>query len=294
MTGWQRWLQAPATLGWRRALLQIHLWLGIIFGIYVLVVSVSGSLLLLRPLMQQWFVPSSVEANGRTAMRSAEIDAALAAAYPGYEITDSMLSSEPDRALFVIMVRDGVERRRFFDQYEGRDLGDPDPWQVRAAERIAGLHTDLSFGRTGRDLNGIGAGMFVVMALSGLVLWWQGIRRWYEGLLLRRGHPRGVLWQLHSVLGFGAALLLLAWGISGLWFSFPTPFNVLIDWLDDDPTDFRRPIAFLDFLINVHRGRYDVPWLHLLWGVLALLPVVLLVTGIITWWRQRGRGGRAH
>ncbi len=45
---WQRWLRAPQTLGWRRALFQIHLWLGVGFGLYVLLIALSGSALLLK------------------------------------------------------------------------------------------------------------------------------------------------------------------------------------------------------------------------------------------------------
>ena len=49
MNGWQRWLQAPHTLPLRRALFQVHLWLGIVCGLYVLMISLTGSAIVLRP-----------------------------------------------------------------------------------------------------------------------------------------------------------------------------------------------------------------------------------------------------
>ena len=60
MNSFQRWLQAPQTALFRRALFQVHLWLGIGFGLYVLVISVSGSALLLKSPFYTWFEPKTL------------------------------------------------------------------------------------------------------------------------------------------------------------------------------------------------------------------------------------------
>ena len=39
MSGWQRWLQQPQRVWLRRALFQVHLWTGLILGLYVVVLS---------------------------------------------------------------------------------------------------------------------------------------------------------------------------------------------------------------------------------------------------------------
>jgi len=61
MNAWQRWLQAPQTVFFRRALFQIHLWLGIAFGLYVLVISISGSAILLKSPFYNWFEPKNID-----------------------------------------------------------------------------------------------------------------------------------------------------------------------------------------------------------------------------------------
>jgi uncharacterized iron-regulated membrane protein len=48
VTRWQRWVRQPKTLWLRRALFQIHLWAGLCLGLYVVVVSLSGSALVFR------------------------------------------------------------------------------------------------------------------------------------------------------------------------------------------------------------------------------------------------------
>jgi uncharacterized iron-regulated membrane protein len=47
-TGWNRWVRQPQTLWIRRAVLQVHLWTGVGLGFYVLIISLSGSVLVFR------------------------------------------------------------------------------------------------------------------------------------------------------------------------------------------------------------------------------------------------------
>lgn len=42
---WQRWIEQPQNLWLRKALFQLHLWSGIAIGLYVLMISVTGSVL---------------------------------------------------------------------------------------------------------------------------------------------------------------------------------------------------------------------------------------------------------
>ena len=48
MTAWQRWLQRPQSLWIRKALFQVHLWVGLGIGLYVLAISISGSAIVYR------------------------------------------------------------------------------------------------------------------------------------------------------------------------------------------------------------------------------------------------------
>ncbi len=48
MTLWQRWIRQPQTVRLRQAIFQVHMWSGIGVGLYVLLVSVTGSVLVWR------------------------------------------------------------------------------------------------------------------------------------------------------------------------------------------------------------------------------------------------------
>jgi uncharacterized iron-regulated membrane protein len=47
-TAWRRFLLQPQRMWWRRALFQVHLWSGIGVGLYILMISITGSVLVYR------------------------------------------------------------------------------------------------------------------------------------------------------------------------------------------------------------------------------------------------------
>ena len=48
LTLWQRWVQKPQKIWFRRALFQVHLWSAIAVGLYIFLISVTGSVLVYR------------------------------------------------------------------------------------------------------------------------------------------------------------------------------------------------------------------------------------------------------
>lgn len=281
---WRRLLLAPQTLWWRRALVQIHLWLGILGGIYVLLIALSGTALLLKSPFYTWFEPKTLVPLDSEPLRGDELKARMAEVYAGYELGFMMEAYKPGDATYIVLGRNGEYFPHYFNQYTGEDQGPANPWPIKAVEKFADFHDDLLLGREGRRWNGWGAGLFVLMALSGLLLWWQGKARWYHGLVVLPRHPRGFLWQLHNFLGFWGLLLMLAWGISGLQLGFPREFASVVRFFDDTPGDGQGLDRALRFFRSVHFARIGegdaVRWA---WTVASLLPCLLLISGVIAW-----------
>jgi len=48
MTAWQKWLERPDKLWVRNIFFQVHLWIGAAAGAYILLMSVSGSVIVYR------------------------------------------------------------------------------------------------------------------------------------------------------------------------------------------------------------------------------------------------------
>jgi len=286
-------MRQPQLLRWRRFVVQLHLWIGLMVGIYIVVLSVTGSVSVLRPDVHRWFVPRSVAVEG-TRLTGDELQAAVRRTYPLYEVTNVFERRRPDTPVMVTLERDGETVERLFDPYAARDLGLTYPPITEAIEWVVDLHDNLLAGTTGRAVNGVGALLFLALAITGAVVWWPGVNRLGHSLV--PGKPAKsarFARRLHNTLGIWLLVPILIWAVTAVYFSFPDPFEWTIDYFDADLSDAERPADWLvRALVNIHFGRAWGMTVKLLWVLLGLVPAVLFITGGITWWarvvRQRG------
>ena len=221
---------------------QIHLWSGIALGLYVLFISVTGSVLVYRNELYVWATP------------------------------------------------------------EDGSFGPPIPLGIRFVSTLIELHDNLLGGDVGQTINGIGAAAVLLVALSGLVIWWPGVRRWRRSLTLRRGIGRKrFIWDLHSAIGLWTFAAIFVFALSGLYLSFPVSFHAASEWIE--PTTLenagRRIIDdVLYWLAFLHFGRINgigIPcdgpgvcdqFVKAVWAIFGLAPAVMFVTGATMWWNR--------
>lgn len=260
--------------------------MGIGFGLYLLFISITGSAVVLRPEIARWFIDNRVQPAETATYTEEALAALIAETYSEYEILQIAAPRFPSQATYVELEKEGEQTSRYFNQYTGVDQGSTYPWPVETIESLVRLHDNLWLEGTGTKINGIGGALLILMVLSGLVIWWQGRKRWKQSLVIKRGSSRSFNWQLHSFLGFWSLLLMFSWGLSGVYFAFPQPFESLIDFFDDDLNDFERPESWLLFLLKIHFGRFGGMWGRVTWIILGLLPAVMFITGFIIWWKR--------
>lgn len=289
MNAWQRWLQAPQTTLVRRGLFQVHLWLGVMFGLYVLVISVSGTALLLKSPFYTWFEPKTLVPLETEPLRGDELKARMAEVYEGYDLGFTIEAFDDDDATYIVLQKDGEFIPHYFNQFTGLDMGPARPMPIKAVEWVADIHDDLLLGRDpGRTINGIGGGLFVLMSITGLILWWQGRRRWWEGLIILPRSSRSLLWQLHSFLGFWGLVLMLAWGVSGVQLGFPQQIQAFFTFIGFEEQGFRPSGGVMGFFREVHFAQPGGQNVFARWGwiIASLLPTLLFISGVIVWWRR--------
>jgi uncharacterized iron-regulated membrane protein len=274
----------------RKALFQIHSWAGIGVGLYVLVVSLTGSLLVFRQEYYAFFRPGSVIAPRSGERLSVEsLTAAAKRLYPDAQITRVNARRRGTQGADVYLERDGQSLHRLFDPYTGEDLGDGDPRATQMFERVVDLHDNLLGGRRGRLVNGVGAISLTLLCLSGAVIWWRGSKTWYRGLLLRwRVNWKKFNWDLHSAAGFWSLAFIFMWAISGVYLVFPDAFNQVVDFLQppNEDTAVRLGDDALAWLARMHFGRFAGLKTKILWGTLGLVPPILFITGGVIWWNR--------
>lgn len=224
-------ISRPRTIRWRRALFQMHLWVGLISGLYVLVVCVTGAALVFRIELQkaahpQLFTPS---ANAPLAAPITILDE-VRRAYPHGRVAgvDAPTTARPT---YLAYVTTGAQFATvLIDPVTARVLGElPERSLVRTVQE---LHFDLLAGRTGRIVNGIGAGCLLIMCVTGLVIWWPRVRSWRRAFTIDvRGQWRRAIWDVHGITGMGTMAFLIVVSLSGLSFTFPSAFRAAVSRL---------------------------------------------------------------
>jgi uncharacterized iron-regulated membrane protein len=285
---WRRWVNAPQKVGLRRVLFQVHLWIGLLLGVYVVMISVTGSAVVFRRELNLWLVPRTVVATPGVKFTPGELQAIARRIYVPEEVKTVTAPRRPDRSVHVSLERDGHVTERLFDPYTEKDLGLDFPPLLAAEEWLVELHDNLLSGLTGRFINGLAGILTTVLALTGAVIWWPGRHRWRESLWVSAPvKSRKFLWQLHSCVGIWVFALVLVWSITAVYFAFPEPVEAVFDLFDPDPTNSLRPgEPVLLALIQLHFGRFGGLWVRWLWVFLGLLPVVLFVSGFALWWTR--------
>ena len=285
----ERWLRHPQGVGVRKALFQVHLWTGLILALYVLVMSVTGTVLIYRRELAKAFTAEPhISAGPGPRLSVDELKQAAERAHPGYDVNRVFESKNPTRPVELWLDRGPKRIQRLFNPYTGADLGNSLEVGFRVLLWLVDLHDNLLSGRTGHLVNGVGGACVTLVCLSGIVVWWPGIEKWRRSLTIDwKANFRSFNWSLHSALGFWSLAFIFMWGISGIYLSWPSPFNDLVDYLDGPQS--RNPRfgdQVLAWLARLHFGRFPSLTLKLLWTILGLVPVALLVTGILMWWSR--------
>ena len=291
MSAWEKWKRRPQIVWLRKALFQVHLWTGIGLGLYILLMSVTGSALIFRRDLTRSLAREPRVAVGPGArMTEDELKQVAKRAYPEYEATRVSLRKNPDQAAEIFLERRDKQLRRLFNPYTGADLGDSIRPAFLFVLWLADLHDNLLAAKTGRLINAAGGIFTVLLALTGAVIWWPGIGTWRRSLSFRwKSSPKGYNWTLHSALGFWSLAFFFMWAITGIYLSIPTKFNAVVDFLEPlnaSSRSLRFGDKVLFWFAQAHFGRFAGIPVKIIWTVVGLTPAVLFVTGTLMWWRR--------
>lgn len=318
MNFWERWLRRPKSLWLRKVLFQVHLWTGVALGLYVFVISVSGSAIVFRNELYTSLWPGPrIVAVGSHRLTHDELRDAAHHAYPQYRVSWIWDAKPPNVAIEIWLDRKNHKKQRLFDPYTGQDLGESRPYSIQFMAWLLDLHVNLLSGKTGRLINGVCALFVLALALTGAVLWWPGTRSWRRGFVIRpKSNWKLLNWQLHNVIGLWMLPIVLMFGFVGVYAGFPGPFQALVNKIA--PLDVYRLIPDLSLLPNIavipvstptarpprYRPKFStgdkiIRWfsyLHFgnfggwpskaLWVMIGLAPAFLFVTGVLMWWNR--------
>lgn len=303
LTFWRRWLRHPQKVWLRKAFFQLHLWSGIAAGLYIFIISITGSVLVYRNELDRAATAAPViSTSTEPRLTDGQLKDAARKSYPGYRVVRIGRALDPDQAVDVWLNRGNAVQKRLFDPRSGRDLGNSVPTGIRLVASLSDLHDNLFAGPTGRKLNGVGALAILGVAFTGLAIWWPGIKTWRRSLRVPRGLGwRRWTWHLHSTIGFWGFGFLVVFSLSGIYLVIPEPFLDLADQIQP-PATAPAGIRFVDqaiyWLAYLHFGRINgigIPCsgpglcdqaTKAIWALSGLTPAAMVVTGAMMWWSR--------
>jgi uncharacterized iron-regulated membrane protein len=225
----QRFLRRPQTLLIRRAIFQLHLWVGLIIALYMAIIGITGSVLVFRQELDALTLPRQWRALSTTSPAHAGIVVArLKRAYPDRRIL-SLMAPTAFNPTFVATLLGRGRISVACDPTTGEVLG-PAPRPAAWLSFVRQVHETLLIRGTGRVWNGGGAAFLLLLAATGLVNWWPGVRNWRQALKVTfRFNWRRINFDLHRATGFWALTLLSFWAVSGVYFAWPQELFQLVD-----------------------------------------------------------------
>jgi uncharacterized iron-regulated membrane protein len=216
---------------------KLHLWLGLASGLVVVIVSLTGCLYVFQrelfeaahhnvlhiaapPATAQALPYSEVWQRAQQAL-GAQQPVMFANAYRAPDRAWSFMTYKgtPGKPYFGGQVE--VLRTAYVNPYTGQVTGIIDN-KYEFFQLVKSVHWDLLMGDAGRWIVGYSTLIFVLMLVSGLVLWWPKNKaaRKQRFQVKWDASPKRLNYDLHNTVGFYVTLVALVIALTGLTWSF--------------------------------------------------------------------------
>lgn len=220
----------------RKIIFWLHLCSGILAGIFIFIMCVTGALLAFEPDILEFAEREmrvvNVPAQNAERISAFEIIEKARQAKPDAKPSAIIFQNEKSSAATVALGRDG---QIFVNPYTGEITGEGARGWRGAFRVIEDAHRWLALegaGRTvGKSLNDAANLLFFFLAISGLYIWFPRSLRWrnFKAVLWFRrglkGKARNFNW--HNTIGFWTSLVLIILTLTGVIISYQWAGNLL-------------------------------------------------------------------
>ncbi|HET7553304.1 MAG TPA: PepSY-associated TM helix domain-containing protein [Gemmatimonadaceae bacterium] len=224
-------------LGVRPALRWLHGVLGLVAAVGMFISGASGSALVFRSEIDRALDPELLRVvPGETRAPLQAIVDDVGREFPEDTIARIRMPHSRDGS-YEIWLGAAPSRYVYADPYTGAILGSRAPTDFLTGWLFL-LHSQLLAGQVGKWVAGVGALILVLLAATGLVVWWprrapwRAWRQWRASLTVE--HRFGVTratHDLHRALGFYSSVFLLLAGVTGASLIFYRAFERAAYWV---------------------------------------------------------------
>ena len=227
----------------RNLLRNIHLWAGLVSGLFVVVICFSGTAYVFNTELTEMAAPHLYKVMPATANRiPVEIVAPVIQEKAGGAVTAIFVPAEANRTYRFDIKKEGDKSRNgtsyFVNPYSGEITGTSleETGTKKFMSTMFSLHrwllldkieTPVFQGMTNRELGSKITGwatiLFTLGCVTGICIWFPNkVRHWRQGLKIKtNGNRKRLIHDLHNAPAFYALIFLLLMGITGPQWSFP-------------------------------------------------------------------------
>ncbi|AFZ23799.1 putative iron-regulated membrane protein [Cylindrospermum stagnale PCC 7417] len=228
----------------RKLALVLHRYAGIIAGILLVTISLTGSLLVFSGEIEHFFQPQLLTVVPQEQVISAQqISDVAKIAYPNFKTHRLIVPEYPNWVYEVMMQSPKAESINvYINQYTGEVTGSR-PWKQSLGGFLIDLHVHLLSGDIGGQVVGVCGVILLLMGVTGLILWngWHNLK---QGLRLRWNAPgKLVNYDLHKLGGMVSVTLLSLLAFTGTAMVFWTPVEAAMHSLTQTPLPPPAPVS---------------------------------------------------
>jgi uncharacterized iron-regulated membrane protein len=262
----QRVLHKPRTFAAREWLFQIHLYTGLVAGLYALLIGVTGSALVFQPQMRDWLDRDLTRVEGSGTRVSAErVLASVRAAHPDFPVMSIRMPNDP-QGTFRVSASHMGGHEYYVNPFTAAIIGEGHP-KDDFLSWLQQLHFNLLSGKAGRVVNGVGGLMLLFLSLSGLVIWWPGKNNMKRAMSINlQARWKRINYDLHSSIGFFTLAFTVIISLTGAYYAWPEESKQLVSWFS--PLRQKAPAPHL----AARPERPDVPLGQLLATARQMVP----------------------
>ena len=218
----------------RKVLFWLHLASGIVAGVIIFIMCVTGALLSFERNIIEWSEGDVryVAASSEQRLAPSAILAKVVEARPDAKPSALAIPNEPNAAWQVSLGREGI---LFADPYTGAITGESNKSVRGVMSELRNWHRYVALSGDqrpiGKAITGFCNVLFLFLAISGMYIWiprvwaWKSFKpvMWFKSGL--RGKPRNFNW--HNVIGIWTSVLLIIFTLTATVISYQWASNLL-------------------------------------------------------------------
>ena len=204
----------------KKLLVTLHLVVGVVAAVFLISLSLSGAVIAFENELNHAVHPDLTDVTVAGQPLNWDVfKAKVEQQTPGWKLIRIYFADEPDRSTYVRLRSTTTHKIRhvYVNQYTGAVLGsteDGNNWILKVHD----LHVNFLSGKAGNEIVTWASFGLLVLALTGIVLWWpRKVYRVTTGTSLPRKNR-----DLHFSVGFWSSGAMLLFALTGLGLHYQT------------------------------------------------------------------------